>query len=100
MLWAAENGKLSVVQELCNVNPNLVNARDADEYTPLHRACYNNHADVVKFLIDHNAQLNAKTEDGWQPLHSAARWGSFDAAQLLIDTEIVDINATTNGNFP
>lgn len=37
ILWAAENGVLQVVNELLKKNPDLINARDKDKYTPLHR---------------------------------------------------------------
>lgn len=50
ILWAAENGRLDVVKEVLQGNPSLVQARDNDLYTPLHRAAYNNHADVVQVV--------------------------------------------------
>jgi len=48
MLWAAENGKLEIVKQLVEANPKLILARDNDQYTPLHRAVYNNHVHVVQ----------------------------------------------------
>jgi ankyrin repeat protein len=47
ILWASENGKLSVVERLILVDPMLIHVKDKDGYTPLHRACYNNHELVV-----------------------------------------------------
>lgn len=37
-----------MVNDLLNIDPSLVSATDQDEYTPLHRASYNNHAPVVE----------------------------------------------------
>jgi len=47
ILWASENGKLSVVERLILANPLLIHVTDKDGYTPLHRACYNDHEHVV-----------------------------------------------------
>lgn len=97
ILWAAEHNKMTEAKELLKKDPNLVNATDDDLYTPLHRASYNGHVTMVKFLLESNANINAKTEDGWQPFHSACRWNNVDAAKVLID-QGADINCRTNGN--
>jgi hypothetical protein len=47
MLWASENGKLSIVERLILADPTLIHVEDKDGYTPLHRACYNDHVHVV-----------------------------------------------------
>ena len=47
ILWAAENGKLSEVERLFLGDPMLIHAKDKDGYTPLHRACYNDHEHIV-----------------------------------------------------
>lgn len=48
ILWAAENGRLDLLKNLVTKNPGLVKVKDRDGYTPLHRACYNNHSEVVE----------------------------------------------------
>ncbi|XP_059170615.1 ankyrin repeat domain-containing protein 49-like [Physella acuta] len=98
ILWAAENNKLEMVSELLSTTPSLILSHDADLYTPLHRASYNNHKDMVHLLLSHGANISAKTADGWQPLHSAARWNCVEAAQVLIHAG-ADINAQTNGSL-
>jgi len=47
ILCASENGKLSEVERLILGDPMLIHARDEDGYTPLHRACYNDHEHIV-----------------------------------------------------
>lgn len=96
MLWAAEYNKKEVVQTLLEENGDLVNTKDADGYTPLHRASYNDHKDMVKILLSNGADIVAQTNDGWHPLHSAARWNCADVVSLLIQNG-ADINAQTNG---
>lgn len=51
ILWAAENNHLSIVQQLLAMDPSLVNARDRDQYTPLHRAAYGDHVEIAEVNI-------------------------------------------------
>ena len=44
---AAENGDVSKTASLLSSDPTLVHTADKDGYTPLHRACYNDHDQVV-----------------------------------------------------
>ncbi|KAK3101776.1 hypothetical protein FSP39_006268 [Pinctada imbricata] len=96
MLWAAENNKADVVQDLIKEEKDLVNSTDSDMYTPLHRACYNGHTDMVRLLLANGANIEAKTIDGWHPIHSAARWNQAQVISVLIENG-ADINATTKG---
>ena len=43
ILWAAENGDTDLVAELLESDQSLVNSKDNDGYSPLHRASYENH---------------------------------------------------------
>ncbi|XP_048731113.1 ankyrin repeat domain-containing protein 49-like isoform X2 [Ostrea edulis] len=95
ILWAAENNYMDIAESLLNEDPSLVNSRDSDLYTPLHRACYNGHKDMVKFLLSHNADIAAQTEDGWFPIHSAARWNQNQVISVLLE-QGADINSRTN----
>lgn len=52
MLWAAENGRLDIVKEIIQTNAGLIHVRDNDGYTPLHRASYNDHTEIVKVMND------------------------------------------------
>lgn len=69
---------------------------DEDQYTPLHRACYNGHTSVVEFLLSEGASLEARTIDGWQPLHCACRWNKTEVASLLLQNGAA-VNSQTNG---
>uniref|UniRef100_A0AAR5Q9P6 Uncharacterized protein n=1 Tax=Dendroctonus ponderosae TaxID=77166 RepID=A0AAR5Q9P6_DENPD len=96
LLEAAGKGRLEVVKEIISRNPNLINATDADQYTPLHRACYSNKVDIVKYLVEHGADLSALTELKWQPLHCCSHWGHADCAAVLLENG-ADPNALTEG---
>ncbi|XP_067936151.1 uncharacterized protein [Watersipora subatra] len=97
ILWAAENNKLNQVKELLLSHSSLVNAQDDDKYTPLHRAAYNGHLDMISLLLENSADIHAKTVDGWQPFHSACRWDNVAAAKLLI-SKGAEVHSLTNGN--
>ncbi|XP_069692291.1 ankyrin repeat domain-containing protein 49-like isoform X2 [Periplaneta americana] len=96
ILWAAENGELSVVRKLLMADPELINVKDKDGYTPLHRACYNDHEEIVDFLLSQGADIAARTEDGWQPLHSACKWNNVRCVAKLLEHG-ADVNATSKG---
>ena len=79
-------------------NPALVNVRDCDGYSPLHRACYENHLNIAELLLKHNARTDALTNELWQPLHSASRWNSSLCVALLLEWG-VNVNAVTRGGL-
>jgi len=95
ILWAAQHNKIEVAKEMLLKNAKLVGARDSDLYTPLHRASYNNHLQMVKLLLHHGADPLATTEDGWTPLHSAAKWNCVLVAELLLLS--TPVNCVTRG---
>lgn len=82
LLKLSEKGIVERVMSILDKDPSLVNCKDSDGYTPLHRASYNGHADVVRVLLQRGANVDARTEDGWQPLHCACRWGEYIAFNI------------------
>ncbi|XP_043270525.1 ankyrin repeat domain-containing protein 49-like [Venturia canescens] len=96
ILIAAENGKIEMVHKWLTMDPSLISSVDLDGYTPLHKACYGNHVDVVEFLLEQGADKFAKTIDGWQPIHSACCWNNVECIATLLAANI-DINARSNG---
>ena len=82
LLKSSEKGIIDHVVWILDKEPSLVNCRDSDGYTPLHRACYNGHMNVVRVLLQRGADVDARTEDGWQPLHCACRWGEYIALNI------------------
>lgn len=96
LLWAAEKNRLSTLRRLLSERAALVNTRDADAYTPLHRAAYGGHLDAVRELVARGADVHAETLDGWTPLHSACRWNRARVAAFLLQHD-ADVNAQTRG---
>ncbi|XP_077291616.1 ankyrin repeat domain-containing protein 49-like [Arctopsyche grandis] len=97
ILWAAENGKVDVLRSLLESNSELNNVIDDDSYTPLHRACYNNHLDIIDVLLSYGANVSARTKMGWQPLHSACHWNHPDCIGRLFAAG-ADVNAHSSGD--
>ncbi|CAG2209478.1 ANK [Mytilus edulis] len=53
--------------------------------SPLHLACFMGKIDVVRCLLDHNADINMTKEDGTTPLFYACEVGHEDIVCLLLD---------------
>ena len=64
LLWAAQRNPLPLATSLVSSCPGLVLSRDADLYTPLHRAAYGDHLAIVLLLLDGGADPLAATADG------------------------------------
>lgn len=90
--------QLSTVHRLLTADPLLVLCCDEDGYTPLHRAAYGGHVDVVSALLAAGSKVNTRTIDGWTPLHSACRWSRVTVASLLL-RHGAELNAQTNGGL-
>ncbi len=54
-------------------------------YTPLHKACANNHLLSAELLIKFGAIVAATHNNGWTPLHLACLYNSKDIAKLLLE---------------
>lgn len=98
ILWATNEGKLEIVRTILNNRASCVSATDNDGYTPLHRACYENHIDIAKLLIQFGANVNATTEFKWTPLHSASQWTNAYCVALLLQHN-ANVNARTDGGM-
>jgi hypothetical protein len=115
LITLAEYGKLEEIKQLVSQlqsDPNwkvdaLLVAKDSDGYTAMHRACYSNMLEVVKYLLELEAncvvngeasvnQLEARTEMGWTPLHSAVYWNSYQVVEYLLKCASANPNLKSN----
>ncbi|MEP6558667.1 MAG: ankyrin repeat domain-containing protein [Burkholderiales bacterium] len=64
-------------------------ARDAavnkTGWTPLHYAATGGHLALIRLLLDNSAYIDAESPNGSTPLMMAARYGAIDGARLLLE---------------
>ena len=83
-----------------------VNAKEPSQnQTALMWAAAERHADVVKLLIDHRADLQARTAKGFTALHFAAREGDLDTTRVLLAAGVninirSDLDSPSRGDGP
>jgi ankyrin len=54
-------------------------------YTPLHVASHFGQINMVRFLLQHSADVKASTSVGYTPLHQAAQQGHTTIVNLLLE---------------
>ncbi|KAK4038130.1 hypothetical protein C8A01DRAFT_17749 [Parachaetomium inaequale] len=79
-----EGQKDMITNLLLSRDPDMVDLRDVDGFTPLHDASRKNKTEVAERLIEAEANVNAKTKRGATPLHLAASNNALAAAEVLL----------------
>lgn len=96
LILAIKEGKLGMIKTLLAARPK-VDARNAYGETAVMLAALRGQTEVVRWLLDHGAQLNHL---GWTPLMYAAINNRLDIARILIGRG-ADVNAVAeNGTTP
>jgi hypothetical protein len=72
---------------------------DANQNTPLHKACYGGKLKQVKNLVDSGADISAVNLSGSTPLHKACYNGHLEVVKFLIDNG-ADISAVNCNGLP
>lgn len=81
---AALKGFADVADELVKRGAD-VNARDAEDVTPLHCASWNNHIHTVDKLTRIGADVDAQDIDDETPMHNAAEVGNVPVLEILME---------------
>ncbi len=68
-----------------------VNSRASDGWIALHKACFNNRADIAKLLLKYKADVNQQDSEGDTPLHKAFYMGAMECITLLRATGMCDL---------
>ncbi|KAJ1466213.1 ankyrin repeat-containing domain protein, partial [Baffinella frigidus] len=90
MHWVANAGNINSMRILLKIpsNVRMIRGKDQFSFTPLHRAAWNGHEEVVQALIQHGAWVSARARryNGVTPLHLAVSQGHENVARLLIQS--------------
>ena len=88
---AVAEGDLVAVKEILAENPEMLNLKNENEFTPINLACESGQAGVVDYLLKQGADPYIGDRENSMPLHLAAISGSIESIDLLLDHG-VDIN--------
>ncbi|MCF6261428.1 MAG: ankyrin repeat domain-containing protein [Gammaproteobacteria bacterium] len=84
-MLAVESSNIELVEYLISIGADINEALD-DGTMPIHIAASANYTDIIKLLVENNAQLNALAGiDSATPMHFAMEAESIDAYNLLIE---------------
>jgi prolyl 4-hydroxylase len=61
---AAALGRLDVLKELMTADPSNLTKQDANGWRPIHEAARSGEIEVLKFLVEHGADVNERTNEG------------------------------------
>lgn len=95
---ATRQGDLNEVISVYSKDPDVINKRNNEGYSPLILACYHGNEEVVKFLVDKVKDINQTSQYG-SALMAAVIKGNNKIIEHLLDrnanTNIIDKNGTT-----
>jgi len=84
ILNAVLDGNLAKVKELVQKDPSLLKKEfGKDEMTLLHIVSVDGDIEVLKYLIEQNADVNAKDRGNWTPIALAGMWGEKPTEAIL-----------------
>jgi tetratricopeptide (TPR) repeat protein len=75
-----------------------VDARDYNNWAPLHHAAEKGCVEIVKTLLQNRASINVEKNGKATPLHFAARYGHTKVVKVLLKSGAL-VNATTRSNW-
>ena len=81
----SEKESIACVDKILGLQPELLNKKDDEGYTPLHLAVIAGNKPVIKYLISRGADVNAVDNERHSALHWAIVCGELDALDLLHD---------------
>eukprot|EP00117_Sycon_ciliatum_P008689 scpid30063/ scgid11278/ Ankyrin-1; Erythrocyte ankyrin len=85
-LHYAADGRPDVARELLDLKAKVDIPTKHIGYTPLHKATFGGHVEIVELLLDANANVHSQNINGNTALHVACREGYVNVAQVLVDS--------------
>ncbi|XP_067653153.1 uncharacterized protein [Haliotis asinina] len=94
--WACAGGHLETVKLIVSMNVVDINSRGKYSRTPVMRAAWKGHSDVVQFLVGRGADMSLVDRGGNNVLYFACAGGDLETVKLILSMNVVDINARNN----
>ena len=79
-----EAEEVKKIRAMIRDSPDLINAKDQSGLAPLHRAAWQGHLIVARFLVENGGDPNVRDTAGQTPLHWAALFGHKAVIELLL----------------
>lgn len=77
-----------------------VNARNKEQWTPIHLAAYNGNAEMMDLLLANGAKLDLVNDIQQSPLHLAIQNGNMKTVEKLLDLGVAIDRPDKNGYTP
>jgi ankyrin repeat protein len=81
--------KKRAIEKLITHSPHLLDLKKHDEFAPLHLAALNGHRDVIKILLDLNADIEISNKRKQTPLLLAVSQIYPKVIELLVEKSII-----------
>ncbi len=97
---ASVAGQTQSVLAKLNENPDLLETRNGDGWTPLHLAAFFGSPELINALLDQGAEVDARSGNAMTntPLHAAVAGGKAENVEALAKRG-ADLNAQQNGGW-
>uniref|UniRef100_A0A0B6ZGQ1 Uncharacterized protein n=1 Tax=Arion vulgaris TaxID=1028688 RepID=A0A0B6ZGQ1_9EUPU len=82
--YACRSGHHLTCKTLLAYHADVNATTQSSKATPLHRAAYMGHSEIVSLLLDYKADPTCLDCDGMIPLHKAAQNGHIETIQILL----------------
>jgi len=83
LLNAANQGQQEIVECLLDLNANVNHQEPENHETALFAACCGGHLDVIKVLVEHDADVNLLTKDGYACPEVAFQLGHLNVSEYF-----------------
>ncbi len=100
LLVAASKGELKLVKQLVEKSHVAIEVKSQSGYTPLHLATWNQHDEVVKYLLEQGASINAQAINGKTPLHLAIESNCSKMVDNLLQAADIEMLPDVDGRLP
>lgn len=100
MFECAALGSADQLKAFLETEPSSISVHAPDGFTLLHLACFFDHIDIARLLIERGSDVNAIANNPSRvtPIHSAAACGSTEIVTLLLEHD-ADPNSQQHGDY-